>query len=121
MIDVLRVKARQGVRMKPIWDFILSSLRESLSRQSGQSLAGIAIVLILLAVLIPVYLVMKLFRTSGTIEVSEPTITGDVLDALISTGQTRRHARTRRFRNLASNLLGISKARSAAALSSTNC
>ena len=73
--------------MKPFWDFILSSLRESLSKQSGQSLAGIAIVLILLAVLIPVYLVMKLFRTSGTIEVREPTITGDVLDALISTGQ----------------------------------
>ena len=73
--------------MKPIWDFILRSLRESLSEQSGQSQAGIAIVLILLAVLIPVYLVMKLFRTSGTIEVREPTITGDVLDALISTGQ----------------------------------
>ncbi len=55
--------------MKPFWDFILSSLRESLSKQSGQSLTGIAIVLILLAVLIPIYLVMKLFRTSGTIEV----------------------------------------------------
>jgi heme/copper-type cytochrome/quinol oxidase subunit 4 len=73
--------------MKPIWDFILSSLRESLSNQSEQSLAGIAIVLILLALLIPVYLVMKIFRISGTIEVRDPTITGDVLDKLISTGQ----------------------------------
>lgn len=73
--------------MKPIWDFILSSLRESLSNQSSQSLAGIAIVLILLAVLIPVYLVMKIFRMSGTIEVRDPTITGEVLDQLISTGQ----------------------------------
>jgi hypothetical protein len=81
------VRAAQGVRMKPIWDFILSSLRESLSNQSEQSLAGIAIVLILLAVLIPVYLLMKIFRISGTIEVRDPTITGEVLDKLISTGQ----------------------------------
>ncbi len=68
--------------MKPIWDFLVSAIADSLGRGSGQLLVWILCFFVFIALFIPFYLVLKLFGFGTRAGGLRTTTSEDVLDAV---------------------------------------